>query len=413
MSLARIYSMKLIIATECLRTGGAQVFALRLAKALADQGYEIYFFIQYKDYINTRLVEKIYPEVKILYPIVPPLIDFFLRKLDRLFYKLHLDVSLSHYITIASIRYYISKYRIDLVHSNMFQSDYLFAKALKNNSIPLVVTMHGSYESFLEKDTQKENEGYLNYRKKLKQTLQRINSIAYLTDKNLKVFNFPALLNKEDYQHIHFEKIYNGFQGNFENPLNKEDRGIPYYHFVFGMVARGIPEKGWEIAIKAFIELNHPQTSMVLVGHSEYVKKLEEKYSNVPNLIFSGESDNPLDVIHAFDVGLLPSYYGESLPNVIVEYLFCGKAVITTNVGESGRMITNDEGEVAGVIIEESEPDLIKRELIKAMKNYLKADQDLYSRKSVIQSCFDKFQMQYCLNKYLGLYNKAISGSAK
>ena len=400
--------MRVLMATECLRTGGAQVFALRLAKALHDKGHQVYFFYHYQDYIRNSLVKKVYPEANLIFPNIPTSLDWFIRKIDRILYKLSIDISIRHKFVINYIKRVSEKYQIEVVHSNMFQSDYVLAKALQSVKVPLVVTMHGSYESFLNKYLKKESEGYLNYIKKLNLTLSRVNAVAYLTDKNLTVFNYPGLVDNRVYDHIQFQKIYNGFQGRFQNPLKNEDLNIPSDHVVFGLVARGIPEKGWEIAIKAFIRLNHPQTSLVLVGHSEYVNSLKKKYAEVSNLIFFGESDNPLDVINAFDIGLLPSYYGESLPNVIVEYLYCGKPVITTNVGESGKMITNDNGEVAGFIIDEHDPIRIQHELNSHMHQILLNPILIKKKISLTQECFLRFDIDKCVSKYQELYQNQL-----
>src|SRR5690606_26081543 len=123
-------------------------------------------------------------------------------KADRLFYKLGIDVHFRHILVMRYIRKLIKRYQIDVVHSNMFQSDYVFAKALKSSTIPLVITMHGSYESFLNKHFTEAKEGYLNFDKKLKTTVSMVNVVAYLTEKNLKVFKHPEILSKNEYSHI-------------------------------------------------------------------------------------------------------------------------------------------------------------------------------------------------------------------
>jgi len=181
---------------------------------------------------------------------------------------------------------------------------------------------------------------------------------------------------------------------------------------VFGMVSRGIPEKGWERCIEAFNKLNMSNTDLVLVGGGEYIESLKQKYAAKVNIHFTGHSDEPLEWINIFDVGLLPSTYAsESLPTAVIEYLCLNKPVIASDAGEIKNMLQKD-GQQAGVVIPILDNKIDNNLLADAMKKYIE-DKALYAEHSANAAiCFRQFDLDECADKYLDLYVKAIAGLA-
>jgi glycosyltransferase involved in cell wall biosynthesis len=173
------------------------------------------------------------------------------------------------------------------------------------------------------------------------------------------------------------------------------------------MIARGIPDKGWEIAILAFLLLNRKNIQLILIGESQYLQYLREKYP-CPTIIFQGFSSDPLKAVQQFDVGLFPSYYAsESLPTTIIEYLLSGKPVITSDVGECATMITHN-GDLGGIIlpIEKGIPEV--NDLVSAMKRFL--DDHLYyiHCSTIARSASKKFEMKFCMNEYIKMYKNLV-----
>jgi glycosyltransferase involved in cell wall biosynthesis len=149
-----------------------------------------------------------------------------------------------------------------------------------------------------------------------------------------------------------------------------------------------------------------------LVGQSDYLDSLQQKYREHTNIHFVGHSDKPLDWINIFDVGLLPSTYAsESLPTAVIEYLCCNKPVIASDAGEIRNMLQKD-GQEAGIIIPIKNNDIENVLLVNAMQQYMD-DKALYARHSANAAvCFKQFDMDECADKYLDLYVKAIAGLA-
>jgi glycosyltransferase involved in cell wall biosynthesis len=120
--------------------------------------------------------------------------------------------------------------------------------------------------------------------------------------------------------------------------------------FTFGMVSRGVPEKGWQEALEAFARVQQQTTQpcrLVLVGGGAHLHALQQQLSATlrPHIHFAGAQADPRPWIESFDVALLPSYFAaESLPNVIIECLAQGKPVIATRIGGIPDMLNTPTG---------------------------------------------------------------------
>jgi glycosyltransferase involved in cell wall biosynthesis len=395
--------MHILISCEDMRVGGAQVFVLRLVNVLR-KDHLVTLYCLYPDLIDRALVNRYAPDINIEAPRF--ILDKWIRKLDRLFYILKIDWGIRNIIVAKDIRSVVKMKAVDLVHSNMFKCDYVMAKALYKTNVPFVVTMHGNYEEFLAYYYQEiKGEIIIGYPKKLVFTVNRMNGLVYLTEKNLKIFH--SKLGCEDkWNSLTVKKIYNGFAGEISERLQKEKLGIEGDGLVYGFVARGIPEKGWQIVLDAFLLRTNKNDHLILVGWSDYVKDLAERYKH-NNIHFVGYANNPLNWIALMDVGALPSTYHESLPNVIAEYLYLGKAVICTDVGDSKNMISC-EGDYAGFLLNPNSDDLVN-DLAKCFQVYTQQPYLLEAHQKLAKRAFEKFRMEACHSAYLSLYHELIN----
>ena len=70
------------------------------------------------------------------------------------------------------------------------------------------------------------------------------------------------------------------FPATFNIPI-RSPKIIKENDFTFGMVARGIKEKGWKECILAFLKLvekkNNLETNLILVGGGNYLEELKTK----------------------------------------------------------------------------------------------------------------------------------------
>ena len=127
---------------------------------------------------------------------------------------------------------------------------------------------------------------------------------------------------------------------------------------------------------------------------------------------FAGFSPDPVEWIERFDVGLLPTEFPhESLPTVVMEYLFCGKPVIATDVGEIGEMLRAPGGGLAGTLLDFDDDQISTNQLAAAMQAYLD-DPALRRRHAALApAAFAKFDMGQCAAAYARLYAEVAGGS--
>lgn len=394
--------MKILLTVEDLRIGGAQTFVLRLAQALHQAGHTVHLYSHYAHYTNANLVRQLAPDVPVIAFGTNGLVDTALRKGDGLRRRLGLTSSWREKKLIEHLRRTIKSLQPDVVNTHTIKADYAAAKALQGLRIPLVITMHGCYELFLHKADSPEVTPQGNY------ALQHAAGLVYLTEKNLEIFSVSGARALASLPHA---QIYNGFAGQFSAELpTRAQLGIGARDLVFGMVARGIKEKGWEYAISSFeiLAREEPQVQLILVGESTYLNELREAHPH-PRIHFVGFSSNPIDWVRLFDVGLLPSYFAsESLPNSIAEYLFCDVPVVATRIGEIPQMLeVPGHVELAGILLEQTRQGLTDPEqLTIAMRSYLAQPTLLTEQRALARKCFDKFRMERCVAAYEGLYEQ-------
>lgn len=403
--------MNILVAVEELRIGGAQTFALRLAQALHEAGNQVYLYNMYWQLTEHDLLKRLAPDVELLqFQPQIKLLDNALMRAEGWLQRRGKSAALRYGSLRRHLEEVIKEKNIEVVHSQTFKCDHLLARILGSfPRVPLVITMHGDYEQFLAFYRSGTDYVIPDYPQKLAETLTRVNGIAYLSDQNLEVLR-PEVVSVPT-AHIHLKRIYNGLAAHFSVEAGHFTRAallIPENAFVVGMVARGVPEKGWEPLILAYQRLkdgNARPVHLILVGSSQFLTLLKEKYHDDNNLHFLGFVNNPVDCVATFDVGVLASSLKESLPNSIAEYLFCGKPVISTDIGEIQHMLTTDEGHKAGILISFPEEGLANaQDLYQAMQDYATNESMQKQHQQYARQAFAKFDMVRCVQAYTELY---------
>jgi glycosyltransferase involved in cell wall biosynthesis len=180
----------------------------------------------------------------------------------------------------------------------------------------------------------------------------------------------------------------------------------PFEGVTFGMVARGVADKGWREAIEAARKvkaLNQKPMRLVLVGDGPCIQELRRE-ANEHWIIFAGQQNEPERWVRGFDVGLLPTCLPEeSLPNSIIEYLACGKPVIATSVGGIPGMIGT-----AGVLVP---LDHTGRADVSALASAMHSMFDGNSRRDFAAAApraFAAFSMEACVSAYENLFRSLI-----
>jgi glycosyltransferase involved in cell wall biosynthesis len=286
----------------------------------------------------------------------------------------------------------------------LFKTDRLCLSVASKLGVPVVATMHGDYLHFFKNNRSGIPISIHNYSSKIKKNLVGLNQLVCISNEQMDFFReeFP------DETRNKLTKIYNGYPRRVipENKMVRAKLGIESNHFVFGMVSRGIPSKGWQVAIDAFLLLNDPECHLLLVGDGEYLQKLSLTYNHNKKIHFVGHSNTPLEWINIFDVGLLPSTL-DNLPTVVMEYLYCSKPVISSDAGELQTMLNNGYNQ-AGIVVSIKNGIISSADFSEAMRIY-REDKDLYRlHKKNTDICFSPFDMNKCIKSYENIYGNLM-----
>ena len=394
--------MKVLIVTETLNEGGAELFVLRLSRKLKSMGIHADVLSLNKAHENQQMTSH-YSDVPIIRLSLPFL--SLIERIDHLLFKLRIDFSVKYFFQSHKIRVLL-KQKYGIIHTNYIRIDYLFSRLNRKKLFKHLVTVHGDYSDHYYKSNNNEHVGWLNVNSKLAYLTANVDHWAVISDEQRSFFIEKMQLTAD-----RIAKIYNGFE-----PHDDEAVHLPFYddpnkNFTIGMVARGVEGKGWQILIDSFIKLAAKDARLILTGAGTYIEQLKKKYSDQPDIIFTGFHSNPVQLIRHFDVFVLPTLYPyESLPNVITEAMFCGIPVIATHVGEIEQMITDPlSKERAGVLLDFDGNTIQKDLLFNALNYYYNNPDQLKRLQAIALSAFTKFDMNKCASSYLQLYKKLLS----
>lgn len=384
--------MKIMMVIETLEPGGAETFVVRLANALSKR-HEVVLAVLHGERIHRAVSKQVLRAVRVEPLVVPG--KKVLQKIDGLLRRTGIDRS----IVVRSQRFWlrrlIGQFHPDIVHSHLAPADILVSTVAEARpDLSHVITVHGDYAAYLSGATRPL---FLNAKAKMAKALAKADSIvAIAADQQQRLLAaFPLLDGK-------LSAISNGFAPPpSDSQPGRRELGLPERGLLVGMVSRGVEQKGWAAAIEAFRRADLADAYLVLVGSGPFLDGLQDLPRNV---IRTGFSERPTDLIRHFDLCLLPTGFPhETLPTAIIEYLCCGKPVIASDVGAIGTMIANPAGDRAGILVKlEGKVDI--DQLTDAIRK-LATDPDERARLAAIApSAFAKFSMCDCCERYESLY---------
>ncbi len=386
----------ILIAIESFWDGGAEMFAIRLAKSLALENNVIFIELYpYRTILKKQKKQLEKSNVKLI-----QIGNTFLKKLTNEFEKAQFTSLASKLnflhdkICIWQSKLILWHYKIDIVNSHSWDSDFYFSKLKIKSSFKLISTFHGHYEFLRNRRT--------NFEIDTRFSLSQIDNIVYTTDSHLSIinhFNFPL---------INATKIFYGIDVNICQKFTKYFAG---HTLKIVMVARGIKEKGWEeaiFAVKLIYEKYPGRVLLNIVGEGNYLDRLKSEY-NHEAIVFHGFHHDVSSFIIQCDIGILPSFYeAESLPNSIIEYLSYGKPVISTNIGAIKEMIQYD-GQIAGYLLELINGKVDINLLANCIESYFLDSSLVEIHSKLALKAAEKFAMKNCSSEYINLFNRSFS----
>jgi glycosyltransferase involved in cell wall biosynthesis len=395
--------LHIVIAVESFFDGGAEMFAIRLANALAIS-HQVYFveLYPYRSRKKEQLSLLDTKRIKLFQPGKNLLGDWLYNENVQLqpgensnrrrVTKLH------EYLRNKQVALFFKKYKIDIVNSHSWDSDVYFARLKDNVNFKLVSSFHGHYAFLADKRE--------NFNAITTSTLALMDSIIYTSPAHFETLHAYGVATEKAV------KVFYGFKMPALPQSTRYQKGTC---LKLVMVARGIQEKGWEEAILSVVNLLKKYPGMItlyLVGQGAFLDSLKTAYNN-PAIIFTGYTKDVIAMVNTAHVGLLPSYYvAESLPNTVIEYLFCGKPVISSNIGAIEEMMLY-HGQLAGTCIPLTHGRVEEVAIAAAIENYI-LNPDLVERDSQIAlAASAKFTMKTCVENYLDVFSKVFDDTAK
>lgn len=291
-------------------------------------------------------------------------------------------------------RFIQKKFNFDLINSHMLRSDFFVSEILNPIlQLPFVITSQGCYNDY--KDVNR-----------VANLMRHINGMTYVAEKNLNIFKATGIPLIENAQ-----LVYNGLPKNKRvNHLEKDGGKL-----VLGQISRSIESKGMEVsieAVKLLQQKGYKDIELIVIGpENDYYKSLKSKYAQDTFVSFPGVALNPVSEIMKFDIGLLPSFFpSESCPSSVVEYLSCGKPVITSDIGEIPNMVMTKDGTQAGKVIATDKTTSLPNYV-----DYANAIEEYYLDRSALErdsdlafNAFNKFDISLITDTYLKVYENAV-----
>lgn len=384
-------SLRILMIIPSLPTGGAEWAFVRMAQALALR-HEVMAYVPYRCESSPALLSALNAHVRCYsLPLPDRWFHRLLYKMDLMLPMLRLEKRLHRWMLKALHR----RHDYAVVNTHLMSATQLACAALADVALPIVESDHGDYAIRMKLDAAMPEHHAI---------FSRLDGIACPSQANLAyIRTFPWK---------------SGFKAAVipyasARVARKSDRKSSPV-FTFGLVSRGIAEKGWAEALAAFRELQKStflSVRLVFVGEGPEIARLRQEVDPTETtLVFAGHQSDPSGWIAEFDVGLLPSYFAaESLPNVVIECQAQGKPVIATAVGGIPEML-NPEGEDCGLLIPlhpaTGRADVSK--LAQAMRTLMQ-DQALYQKLSAAASrAFERYAPERCVEAYTELFQSVV-----
>ena len=284
--------MKILISISNLMIGGAQTFVIRLATGLSDR-HCVYVYNLSPELNETTLAARFPPQIKIAYLPLP--LNCLARKIDEYLNKVSIKSKLLTKFKAWHFQYILHKLNIDIINSHLYHSDDFVVFEIDRKNIPVAVTDHGDYRYILREQ--------LADKSRIIEIFERVDGIVYVSDSNAASLA-PWIANSSAIK----QKIYYGVPQTIidgDVAIEKQKLQISPQALVFGMVARGIAEKGWTEAIEAFInakKLTSKEIHLILVGASNYLDTIRESLPAelLTSIHFVGYSSSPERWIECF-----------------------------------------------------------------------------------------------------------------
>ena len=262
---------------------------------------------------------------------------------------------------INTIRQYIKKANIDVLHCHQYTPWVYGALAAIGTGSKVIFTEHGRFYPDRTSWKRKVVNPILNL------LTYKITAISKATKQ--------ALIDYEYLPESRIEVIYNGIQplkkDTEQTRLLKQKLHLSPSTRILGTIARLDPIKNHSMMFKAFklVLKEHPDSVLLLVGDGEERENLEQLVDELgirKNVIFTGYIPSPQHFLDCMDIFLLPSL-SEGTSMTLLEAMSLSKPCVVTDAGGNPEIIAHNEN---GLVTENDDASGFSDAIIKLLKNH-------------------------------------------
>jgi len=295
-----------------------------------------------------------------------------------------------------SIREFIKKNRVDIIHCHGYKSNFYGLLASKGQ-VPSVTTNHNWLTAHWKLKT------YCLLDSLWIRFFDRIVAVSNEVKRDMLRYKIPGKKIRVIDNGIAIER----FEKLVETKSMKNQLGFEEKIRIIGTIGNLGTEKGHIYLLEAAKQILDvvKDLKFLIIGDGRLRKPLEEKSEELgikKHIIFTGQRKDIPELLMAMDIFVLPSIK-EGLPIALLEAMAAKRPVIATRVGAIPKVIENRD---IGVLVE---PKDIKG-LRDAIMNLLNdpGRMNLLARKGFDRVCMD-FSSDEMGKNYLKLYNELIN----
>lgn len=215
--------------------------------------------------------------------------------------------------------------------------------------------------------------------------------------------SYPAARNKEDW----IITIHNSLPKEFEiiNPEESWGTSFPkgmYWELI--SVGRLTNRKGFDILINALPSViqKFPNTHLTIVGEGTERRTLEDLIDSLhlnESVALVGRKSDVKEILLKSDIFILPSYT-EGLPTVILEAIACGVPVIATRLPGVMELITDKQ---TGWLVEPGNVEELSRAMLNSMSS---VDELVRIQRNAFEVLPDYYGFESTAQQYQQLYQR-------
>ena len=172
-------------------------------------------------------------------------------------------------------------------------------------------------------------------------------------------------------------------------------------------VGHCVPTKGVYELIDACNKISNIKLRLVGNISNKIREDLQDKTNNAEWLDITGvySFEDTLKEMLSCEVFVLPTY-SEGFPNVILESMACGCAIVTTPVGAIPEMLEEENDQQYGIMVEPKNVDELKDAIEKML-----SDENLKNecRKNVQQRVNERYNIDVVWKQMINIWNRTIN----